>query len=144
MTVLSPQWDFLYWWDDIFILNRGPDSLPMRITYEMSFVSSSSDLCFTVVTELLFSMLCNIWLCWHLTVFSDSFPKASMKWNIDYCLIIQWLFSWGSSMINRFLLINCICIDLRDKKMCGFSCDYNEGRWEHHMVDCIWKDNDDS
>ena len=24
MTVLSPQWDFLYWQDDIFILNQGP------------------------------------------------------------------------------------------------------------------------
>ena len=26
MTILSPQWDFLYWKDDIFILNWGPGS----------------------------------------------------------------------------------------------------------------------
>ena len=28
--VLSPQWDFLYWWDNIFILNRAPDICPYR------------------------------------------------------------------------------------------------------------------
>ena len=31
-TVLSPQWDFLYWYDTIFILNRGPESLYSRWT----------------------------------------------------------------------------------------------------------------
>ena len=25
MAVLSTQWEFLYWWDNIFILNQRPD-----------------------------------------------------------------------------------------------------------------------
>ena len=24
MTVLFPQWDFIYWWDDTFVLDQGP------------------------------------------------------------------------------------------------------------------------
>ena len=72
--VLSSQWDFLYWLDDIFILNQGPGlCFSKKIVAVMQFWHSGEDFVY------IYYLFINVFL--HSPSFACYFSSTCFLWN---------------------------------------------------------------